>query len=125
VICVKIHNGQEMITEQLSKKARENIERNEAIRRQDSIFVKMLPGEEIILKFDPEEIKLIETSFAGIKSRKLQYGVFDAENKRRRYWTVNHKTSAVIDSYLVKGYSLLKVKRIGLELQTKYQVSIP
>ena len=122
---VNQEDNYEIVTEQLSKRGKENIDRNEAIRRQDSIFVKLLPGEEIIMKFDPEQVELKETSFAGIKSRKLQYAVIDIETSKTKYWTVNHKTSGEIDAYLLKGYRLLKVKRVGLGLSTRYQLSIP
>ncbi len=118
-------NNQEIVVEKLTEKAREILERNEMVRRQDSIFIKMLPDEEILLEFNPELVEVTETNFAGTTKRKLQYVVIDNETKKRKYWTVNHRTSALIDSYPANGQWSLRVKRIGSGIDTRYEFSSP
>ncbi|MDQ5870118.1 MAG: hypothetical protein M3530_10405 [Thermoproteota archaeon] len=116
---------QELKQELMSETAKLNLERNEMIRKEDSIFLRIDPDEVITLKFDAEMIEVKETTFNGIKKRKFEYTVINKITNTRKLWRVSQRTSAVIDSHLGKGETILKVKRIGDGLDTRYNFSSP
>ncbi len=116
---------QELKQELMSETAKENLARNEMIRREDSIFLRIDPDEVMTLKFNPEMIEVKETTFDGIKRRKFEYTVVNKTTNTRKLWLVSQRTSAMIDSHLAKGETTLKVKRIGVELDTRYIFSSP
>lgn len=113
---------QELGNSGLSELAMENLQRNKMIRRQDSILLTFEPDEELVLKFVPEMIEVKEVEFDGVKKRRIEYTVTD-ETDAKKYWKVSQRTSRIIDSYLQKGQTVLKVKRIGSELKTRYIVT--
>jgi len=59
----------------LSKKAKENLRRNDESREKSSKFIKLQHNEKRILKFDPEKIEQRETDFNG-KGRKTTRYVY-------------------------------------------------
>ena len=118
---MKIETKQEV----LSEKGKENLERNRLIRKENSIFLSIDPGEEVILKFNPELIEPIEDTFNGVTKPKFRYTVIEQINKKTKYWTVSQWISKKVDSYLAKDHTVLKIKRSGSELDTTYHFSIP
>jgi hypothetical protein len=107
----------------VSERAKEILERNEKIRKEDSIFLRIDPDEEITLKFDAELIEVKEVIFDGVKKRRFEYSVLNNTTHARKFWRVSQRTSAIIDSYLARGEMVLNVKRIGAGLHTKYVFS--
>ena len=59
------------MTVELSEKAKENLRRNEESRKKESNYVKLEPGEKIIIHFDPEKIEPKEVEFDGKKKHKI------------------------------------------------------
>ena len=108
----------------LSKKGKENLEKNRLIRKEDSTFLSIDPEEEVILEFNPELIDIKEQKFNGVTKRKVRYTVTEQISKKTKYWTVSQWISKKVDSYLRKGQTVLKVKRHGSELDTRYNFSI-
>jgi hypothetical protein len=125
---MKIEVKQEILNEKqdrLSEKAKENLEKNKRIRKEDSIFLSIDPEEEVILEFNPELIEIIEDKFNGVTKRKIRYSVIEQTSKKTKYWAPSQWTSKKIDSYLAKGETVLKIKRTGSKLDTIYHFSIP
>ena len=59
---------------------------------------------------DPEKIELVDVEFEGKKSIRYQYTVSDPnEPEKSRYFIVSEKNSALIDTYLAEGQSILKI----------------
>lgn len=109
----------------LSEKGKENLERNRLIRKQDSKFLSIDPEEEVILEFNPELMEPIEDTFNGFPKRKIRYTVIEQISKKTKDWTVSHWIAKKIDSYLGKGQTVLKIKRSGSGLDTRYNFSTP
>jgi hypothetical protein len=109
---------------QLSEKAKENLQRNEESRKKDSKYVKLEPGERVTLHFDPEKIDQVELEFDGKKTKRYQYAVTDPNEPEQpeKYFTVSKRISAVIDTYLAEGKSILKIHRIGAGKDTQYVI---
>jgi hypothetical protein len=63
---------------ELSKKARQNLQRNALIREnkdENSKYAKIRPGEKVIWLFNAEKIEPVEQEFDGRKVQKFQYAV--------------------------------------------------
>jgi hypothetical protein len=113
------------MTNDISDKARENLRRNEESRKKESKYVKLDPGEKVLLHFDAEKMGPVEGEFDGKKVIRYQYTVTDPNDpdQQERYFTVSKRTSAVIDTYLCEGKSILNVHRIGAGRDTQYPIT--
>ena len=63
---------------ELSKKARQNLQRNALIREnkdENSKYANIQPGEKVIWLFNAEKIEPVEQEFDGRKVQKFQYAV--------------------------------------------------
>jgi hypothetical protein len=119
-------NGGEIkiMTVELSIKAKENLQRIAESRKKDSQFIKLEPGEKTTLHFDPEKIEPVDVEFEGKKSIRYQYTVTDPnETDKSKYFTVSKRNSALIDTYLAEGQSILKIHRIGAGKDTQYAIT--
>jgi hypothetical protein len=109
---------------QLTEKAKENLERIAESRKKDSKFVRLEPGEKTTLHFDPEKIEPVDVEFEGKKSIRYQYTISDTnEPEKSKYFTVSKRNSALIDTYLAEGRSILKIHRIGAGKDTQYAIT--
>jgi hypothetical protein len=113
-----------MAKENLSPKAKENLQRNAESRQKDSKFIKLQPSEKTVLRFYPEKIEQTEAEFNGRKTQRYQYTVTEPNNctSQEKYLTVGKRTSEEIDSYLLDGHNLLKIQRFGLGKDARYHV---
>jgi len=112
------------MTIELTEKAKENLQRNAESRKKDSNYVKLEPGEKITLHFDPEKIEPVEVEFEGKKTIRYQYTVTDPnEPEKSKYFTGSKRNSALIDTYLTEGQSILKIHRIGAGKDTQYAIT--
>jgi hypothetical protein len=80
------------------------------------------PGEKATLPFDPEKIESVDVEFEGKKIIRYQYTVTDP-NQPDKYFTVRKRNSALIDTYLTEGQSILKIHRIGAGKDTQYAIT--
>src|SRR6266566_3591286 len=112
-----------MEDEELSEKAKENLRRNEELRRKNSKYVKLEPGEKTTMHFDAEKIEPKEVEFNGKKNQRYQYTVFDPNVEDEKYFTVSKRTSEVIDTYLGQRQSILTIQRIGSGKETQYIIT--
>jgi hypothetical protein len=109
--------------QELSEKARQNLQRNAELRNKDSKFFSPQPGEKSNWIFDAEKIQPVEKEFDGRKVQRFQYTIQDPNNAdNEKYWTVSKRTSEQIDAYLSEGHSLLKIQRIGSGKETRYNI---
>jgi hypothetical protein len=113
------------MTNEISEKAKENLRRNEESRRRDSKYIKLQSGQKMVLHFDPEKIEPVEVEFDGKKSTRYQYVVTDPNDleQQEKYFTLSKRTSAVIDTCLSEGKSILKIHRIGAGKDTQYLIT--
>ena len=109
----------------LSEKAKEKLDTNKLIRREDSMFLSIEPEEELTLEFNPELIDIREYDFDGKRIRKVVYTVIDKSSMLRKYWSVSQRTSARVDAYLRQAQFVLKVTRRGIGIKTTYDFEIP
>jgi hypothetical protein len=110
---------------QISEKAKENLRRNEESRKKENKYVRLDPGEKRTLHFNTEKMEPVEVEFDGKKSIRYQYTVTDPSDpdQQEKYFTVSKRTSAVIDTYLFEGKTILNVHRIGAGKDTQYVIT--
>jgi 2,3-bisphosphoglycerate-independent phosphoglycerate mutase len=106
----------------LSEKAKQNLELNAQLRKQDSNFFNPQPGEKSVLIFDAEKIQPVKKIFDDKPFQKFHYTVQDPNTDNEKYWTVSKRTSEQIDAYLTEGQNVLKVHRIGAGTDTRYTI---
>src|ERR671920_1747011 len=94
--------------QELSEKARQNLQRNAELRNKDSKFFNPQPGEKSIWIFNAEKIQPVEKEFDGKKVQRFQYTYKIPIIQTEKYWTVSKRTSEQIDAFLSEGHSLLK-----------------
>lgn len=113
-----------MATE-LTNKAKENLRRNEESRKKETKYVKLDPGEKRTLHFNAEKMEPVQVEFDGKNSVRYQYAVTDPNDpdQQEKYFTVSKRTSAVIDTYLSEGKTILNVHRIGAGKDTQYPIT--
>jgi hypothetical protein len=114
------------MTKEISEKAKENLRRNEESRKKESKYLKLKSGEKIILHFDAEKMGPAEFPYDGKKVIRYQYTVTDPNDleQQEKYFTVSKRTSAIIDTCLSEGKSILKIHRIGAGIKdTQYLVT--
>jgi hypothetical protein len=104
---------------QLSEEANQRLEQNAELWRETSEFVRLDDGETRVLKFDPEQIKIVEGQFGP----RIRYMVIDPNypDKEKKF-EAGKLSSKEIDKYLKQGHSMLKIQRIGSGKDTKYLV---
>jgi hypothetical protein len=56
--------------EELTDKTKENLKRNEELRRKSSKWIKLQAGEKTTVHFDPEKIEAVESEFNGRKTQR-------------------------------------------------------
>lgn len=117
----KQESGQVQNEQVLSEKAKQNLERNTELWRAESEFVKLEDGETRVLQFNPEKIKQVEGQY-GLR---IQYMVIDPNysDKGEKKLEAGKQTSHDIDAQLRQGNRLLKIKRLGAGVETKYSIS--
>jgi hypothetical protein len=108
--------------QELSEKAKTNLQRNAELRERDNIFFNAQPGEKSIWIFDAEKVEPVEKEFEGKKVQRFQYTIKDPNTGQEKYWTVSKRTSEQIDAYLSEGHSILKIQRIGSGTDTRYNI---
>ena len=108
--------------QELSEKARTNLQRNAELREKDNIFFNPQPGEKSIWIFDAEKVEPVEKEFDGKKVQRFQYTIKDPNTGQEKYWTASKRTSEQIDAYLTEGHCILKIQRIGSGKDTRYNL---
>jgi hypothetical protein len=109
----------------LSDRAKKNLERNQESCKKGTKYVKLESGEKRTLHFDAEKMEPVEFEFDGKKSTRYQYTVTDPNDPEQseKYFTVSKRNSALIDTYLTEGQSILKIHRIGAGKDTQYLIT--
>ena len=110
------------VIRELSEKAKENLRRNEELRRRSSPVVILQSGEKLAGLFDPEKVEPEEKEFDGKKVQRFRYSFTDPNTGQERYWSVGKRVSEQIDAFLSEGHNLLKIQRLGTGKDTRYNI---
>lgn len=91
----------------------------EALARKQSRFVKIQPGQTMVLRFDKDKFKPVEREINGKRSNAVEYTVVTPENEEKLL-TLSLSWAVTVNDFLKEGFSNIKVSRRGAGLDTKY-----
>jgi hypothetical protein len=116
-----------MTNKELSDKAKENLRHNAELRTKRKMMMpgnllELRDGEEVIRIFNPEQIEPQEIDYDGNGDtvQKFDYTVTDPNTGEFQIFRASARPSRNIDSLLAEGHRLLKIRREGLGLRTRY-----
>ena len=92
--------------QELSEKAKTNLQRNAELREKDNIYFSPQPGEKSIWIFDAEKVEPMEKEFEGKKVQRFQYTIKDPNTGKEKYWTAFKRASEQIDASLSEGHCI-------------------
>ena len=109
--------------QELSEIAKQNLDSNTELWKAESKYIRLEPGETVVLQFNPEKIKHVEGQF-GIR---ISYAVIDPNysDKGEKKFETGKLTSKQIDSLLRQGKTTLQITRSGEGKETSYTVAAP
>jgi hypothetical protein len=109
-------------TKELSQKALENLRKNEELRKKTSEFLSLQPEEKFLGLFDSEKQEPVIQEFDGRKVQRFQYMVKNPNTGQEKFWRVSKRASEQIDAFLIEGHNLLKIQRLGLGNDIRYNI---
>jgi hypothetical protein len=89
-------------------------------RQTSSKYMKISPGEQVVLQFNPDRAEIIEREFNGKKSKAVQYEVLTPQGESKML-TLSLSWALNLNELLKEGHTKVKVGRRGGGLQdTRY-----
>jgi hypothetical protein len=108
---------------QLNQEEMENLKSFREDRKKDRTYIKFEDGETRILKFDTA--KKVKRELSEVYKDKINY-VFSVIEPSLgidvKTWSVGPTVADQVYAELVKGYTVLRITRNGLEKSTRYTV---
>ena len=95
-------------------------EQIETAAQQQSRFLKIQPGQSIVLRFDANKIELKDREIEGRKSKAAQYTVINPNDGQEKILTLSLSWALNLNELLRAGYTTIKVSRRGSGLDTSY-----
>lgn len=109
-----------MTSNQISEIAKQNLDSNTELWKAESKYIRLEPGETVVLQFNPEKIKHVEGQFGP----RIQYSVINPNysDKGEKKFETGKLTSKLIDNLLRQGKTTLQITRQGEGKETSYNV---
>lgn len=96
------------------------IEQIEKEAQNQSRFLKIQPGQGLVLKFDANKVELKDREIEGRKSKAAQYTVINPNDGQEKILTLSLSWALNLNELLKAGYTTIKVSRRGSGLDTSY-----
>ena len=91
----------------------------EALAASQSKFIRVQPGQTMLLRFDKTKFKPVEREINGRKSKAVEYTVIASDN-REKLLTLSLQWALALNALLKEGYTNIKASRRGSGLDTPY-----
>ena len=95
-------------------------EQIEQAAQAQSRFLKIQPGQTVVLKFDANKIQLVDRQIEDRKSKAVQYTVINVNDGQEKILTLSLSWALNLNELLKAGYTNIKVSRRGGGLDTSY-----
>jgi hypothetical protein len=95
-------------------------EQIEQAAQAQSRYLKIQPGQTMVLKFDQNKIQLVDREIDGRKSKAVQYTVLNINDGQEKILTLSLSWALNLNELLKAGYTTVKVNRRGSGLDTSY-----
>ena len=91
----------------------------EALAASQSKFIRIQPGQTVVLRFDKTRFKPVEREIKGRKSKAVEYTVITPDNQEK-VLTLSLQWALALNALLKEGYTNIRVSRRGAGLDTNY-----
>lgn len=88
--------------------------------KNQSRFVKIPPGQAVVLKFDINKITIKDREIQGRKSKAAEYTVINVNDGQEKILTLSLSWALNLNELLKAGYLAIKITRKGSGLDTSY-----
>lgn len=95
-------------------------EQIEQAAQAQSKYMKIQPGQTVVLKFDPNKLQLVDREIENRKSKAVQYVVISVNDGQEKILTLSLSWALNLNELLKAGYTTIKVSRRGSALDTSY-----
>ena len=85
-----------------------------------SKYMKIQPGQTVVLKFDANKLQLVDREIENRKSKAVQYVVISVNDGQEKILTLSLSWALNLNELLKAGYTTIKVSRRGSGLDTSY-----
>lgn len=85
-----------------------------------SRFLKIQPGQTVVLKFDANKLQLVDRQIEDRKSKAVQYTVVNVNDGQEKLLTLSLSWALNLNELLKANYTTIKVSRRGSGLDTSY-----
>lgn len=85
-----------------------------------SRYMKIQPGQTVVVKFDPDKIQLVDRVIENKKSKAVQYTVVNVNDGQEKILSLSLSWALNVNELLKAGYRNIKVSRRGSGLDTSY-----
>jgi hypothetical protein len=85
-----------------------------------SKYMKIQPGQTVVLKFDANKLQLVDREIENRKSKVVQYVVISVNDGQEKILTLSLSWALNLNELLKAGYTTIKVSRRGSGLDTSY-----
>ena len=93
----------------------------EEASRASSQWLKLAPGEKMLIKFDPQKIRLVDATFNGKTKKRVRYEVVNVNKPLEvKSFEISLSHAAQLNALLEKGYLVVEVTRLGGGMDTRY-----
>ena len=95
-------------------------EQIEQAAQTQSKYMKIPPGQTVVLKFDANKIQLVDREIENRKSKAVQYTVLNVNDGQEKILSLSLSWALNLNELLKAGYTNIKVNRRGSGLDTSY-----
>lgn len=95
-------------------------EQIEQAAQAQSKFLKLQPGQTVVLKFDANRIRLVDRQIQDKKTKAVEYVVVNVNDGQEKVLTLSLSWALNLNELLKAGYTTIKVSRRGSGLDTSY-----
>lgn len=85
-----------------------------------SKYMKIQPGQTVVLKFDANKLQLVDREIENRKSKAVQYVVISVNDGQEKILSLSLSWALNLNELLKAGYTTVKVSRRGSGLDTSY-----
>lgn len=85
-----------------------------------SKYMKIQPGQTVVLKFDANKLQLVDREIENRKSKAVQYVVISVNDGQEKILSLSLSWALNLNELLQAGYTTIKVSRRGSGLDTSY-----
>ena len=95
-------------------------EQIEQAAQAQSKYLKIQPGQTMVLKFDANKIQLVDREIENRKSKAVQYTVLNVNDGQEKILSLSLSWALNLNELLKAGYTNIKVNRRGSGLDTSH-----